>query len=190
MNDEIKELIRKMEEYSSSQEYEKAQDTLSKIINKIYEPETGIIKSGEWFEEFLSGKHREETIKDTFNYITSHAVRLSPEVYGFSTILNLTISVNERINKTSRRDDYTIRKIIAEEMVCNEISVIPASGKKAQKYKKPNRAFLDIALKVNPSICKGEISRREKVKLWKAIESKDENEIKRLTKEIKELKYL
>lgn len=186
MNDEIKELIKKMEEYSSSQEYEKAQDTLSEIQKKIYGEKEF---EEEWLKVFLSGK-KEETIKDTFNYITSHAVRLSPNIYGFSTILNLTISVNERINKTSKRDDYTIRRIIAEEMVCNEISVIPASGKKAQKYKKPNRAFLDIALKVNPSICKGEISRREKVKLWKAIESKDEDEIKRLTKEIKELKYL
>ena len=186
MTDEIKKLIKEMEFYSSSQNYEKAQDILSEIKKRLYEEKTF---GKEWLEDFLSGR-REITIKDTFDYITGNAVRLSPDIYGFSTILNLTISVNERTNKIKTHDDYTTRKIIAEEMVCNEIPVISASGRKAPKYSKPNRAFLDIALKVSPSICKGEISRREKVKLWKAIELKDEKEIKRLTKEIKELKYL
>lgn len=186
MNDKIKELVHKMEEYASRQEYEKSQEVLSEIKNNIREEKE---LGKEWLDKLLSGK-RKETIKDTFDYITGNAVRLSQDVYGFSNILNLSLSSNERINNTNVRDDYTKRKIIAEEMVCNGLSVIASSGRKSPKYTKPNRAFLDIALKVNPSICKSEISRRERVKLWKAIESNDETEVKRITKELKELKYL
>lgn len=181
MTDKIKALINTMQEYSNKQEYEKANKVLINIYSELYkEKEFG----KEWLDNFLSGINN-TTIKDTFDYITGNSVRLDPEEIGFSKFLKLTIDVNEKLKKLKRTDDYIKRKVIAEEMVYSG-QTIPVKW----KGKKPNRAFLDIALKVNPSICKAEIERREKVKLWKALESNKIRESETIKRKIKELKEL
>jgi hypothetical protein len=50
---------------------------------------------------------------------------------------------------------------------------------------KSNRAFLDIANKVNSSLCRDELERREKVLIWKAIESGRIEEIEKARERLK-----
>ena len=61
-------------------------------------------------------------------------------------------------------------------------------GGKIGRSKRPNRAFLDIAHKVNPSLCSSELERREKVMMWKAIESGKKEEIEKARERLK--KYI
>lgn len=50
---------------------------------------------------------------------------------------------------------------------------------------KPNCTFMDITLQVNSSVCKDELERREKVKLWKAVETGDKKKIEYAKKELR-----
>lgn len=62
-------------------------------------------------------------------------------------------------------------------MACLGMAIPESKGGKLGKRGKPNRAFLDIAHKINPFICRSELDRREKVMMWKAIESGKKEEI-------------
>ena len=54
-----------------------------------------------------------------------------------------------------------------------------------KNYDNDDRIFLDIANRVNPSLCRGELERREKVMMWKAIEGGKKEEIEKARERLK-----
>lgn len=176
--DTIKPLVEKMDKFSESLEYEKAQEVLNNIKKELKES-----KSNFPFNIL--------TIKDTYDLIMSNSIRLDPENYSFSDFLGLVISVHNRRHelKGMRYSDINRqRKIVAEEMACLGMTVPDNRGGKGGKSGRPNRAFLDVAHKINPFIACKEIERREKVMMWKAIESGKKEEIENARKRLR--KYL
>lgn len=177
MVDEIKELISLMEELAGRQQYEDAQHVLNSIKNELKKEET--VDDKEFLDRILSGKTKEPTILGTYRAVIGHSVRLNPDIYRFSDFLGLLSNVTDRLKQTRRFNEDVLRRIVAEEMLCSKMSV-PLSYKGI----KPNRAFLDIAYKVHPDICKHELERREKVMLWKAIESGSREKIEEAKKKV------
>jgi len=153
--DIIEPLIEDMDRLSESLEYEKAKVVLEKIKDELKKSKSNF-------------PFKIETVKDVYDLITSHSIRLNPDNYSFADFLGLIISVHKRKNELkgmSYSDTDRQRKIVAEEMAKLGITV-PAN----RRGIKPNRRFLDIAHEVNPFVANKELERREKVMLWKAIE--------------------
>lgn len=171
--DTIKPLIDDMDMLSEGLEYENAQIVLENIKKELKES-----KSNFPFDIL--------TIKDVYDMIISHPIRLCPEDYSFSDFLGLIVSVHKRkgeLKGGKYSDIDRQRKIVAEEMVKLGI-VIPSKWKGI----KPNRRFLDIAHGVNPFIANKELERRERVILWKAIENGHTDKIKESVGKIKRLR--
>lgn len=176
--DTIEPLIGLMNEFSDKQEYEKAKEALDKIKEELEKPSVGI-----WIHV-----RNVQTIKDVHNLVTSDSIRLNPDNYRFSDFLGLLVNVHNRkdeIQGARYIDTDKQRKVVAEEMACLGMIVSESKGGKIGRSKKPNRAFLDIAHKVNPSLCKTELERRERVMMWKAIESGDKKEIGNIRERLK-----
>lgn len=168
--DYIKPLLEDMNKFSENQDYEKAKDTLDRIKEELK-------KSS--IQAWISVRNV-QTIKDVHNLVTSDSIRLNPDNYKFSDFLGLLVSVHNRkdeIQGARYIDLDKQRKVVAEEMACLGMAIPESKGGKIGRSKKPNRAFLDIANKVNPSLCRYELERREKVMMWKAIESGKKEEI-------------
>lgn len=185
-NEKIKEYLQNIETFSEELKYEDANKELLGIRNELDKPR----KPKKISFEDLIGKSQTKSeldIKFAWEFIIGNNVRLNPEYYPFSKIFGLTLSVQERIKDIKNPFIYSnityIRKIVAEEMVRHGMTISP-------RYRgiKPNRAFLDIALTVKPSICAGEIERRETVKLWKAVESGNKKEIEKQKKKLREIR--
>lgn len=163
-------LIDNMERLSHGMEYEEAQYVLEKIKEELVKRDDSI-------------KFGIQTIKDVYHLVTSHSIRLSMDDYEFADFLNLLVSVLNRKDELQGGKYVDIdrkRKLVAEEMVCLGMTV-PTKWKGVR----PNRRFLDIAYEVNKDLCKTEIIRREKVKLWKAIESGKVEDVKKAKEEIR-----
>ncbi len=176
--DTIEPLIGLMNEFSDKQEYEKAKETLDKIKEELKKPSVGI---------WISVRNI-QTIKDVHNLVTSDSIRLNPDNYRFPDFLGLLVNVRDRkdeIQGARYSDLDKQRKVVAEEMACLGMTVGESKGGKIGRSKKPNRAFLDIAHKVNPSICSAELARRERVMMWKAIESGKKEEIEKIRERLK-----
>lgn len=175
--DTIEPLIEDMNKFSDNYEYEKAKETLDKIKEELKQPSTQV-----WISV-----RNVQTIKDVHNLVTSHSIRLNPDDYKFSDFLGLLVNVHSRKNEIQGAryiDTDRQRKVVAEEMMCLGMT-IESKGGKIGRSKKPNRAFLDIANKVNPSLCRSELARREKVKMWHAIESGNTKEIERIRESLR-----
>ncbi len=115
--------------------------------------------------EDIFGKREERTIKDVNDLVTSHSIRLNPDNYNFADFLGLLVNVHSRkgeIQGARYIDTDKQRKVVAEEMVCLGMTIPESRGCKGGigKSGKPNRAFLDIAHKINPFIACKEIERR------------------------------
>jgi hypothetical protein len=178
--DDIKPLLEDMNKFSESREYEKAKETLDRIKEELKRSS---------IQTWVSVRNV-QTIKDVHNLVTSDFIRLNPDNYKFSDFLGLLVNVHNRkdeIQGARYIDTDKQRKVVAEEMVCLGMTVSESKGGKIGRSKKPNRAFLDIANKVNPSICRGELERRERVMMWKAIESGKKEEIEKMRERL--LKY-
>ncbi len=176
--DTIEPLINQMNEFSDKQEYEKAKETLDKIKEELKNPTVGI-----WISV-----RNPQTIKDVHNLVTSDSIRLNPENYRFPDFLGLLVNVHNRkdeIQGARYIDTEKQRKVVAEEMACLGLTIKESKGYHVTKNKKPNRAFLDIAHKVNPSLCRSELERRERVMMWKAIESGKKEEIEKAREKLK-----
>lgn len=161
--DDIKPLLEEMNKFSENRNYEKAKDILDKIREELEKPSV---------QTWVSVRNI-QTIRDVHNLVTSDSIRLNPDNYKFSDFLGLLVGVHNRkgeIQGGRYSDLDKQRKVVAEEMVCLGIAIPESKGGKVGRSKKPNRAFLDIANKINPSLCRGELERREKVMIWKAIE--------------------
>lgn len=173
--DNIEPLIDQMNKLSEELEFEKAKDVLDDIKEELKKPSTDV-----WpYTHILSGDI--QTIKDVRDLVVSNPIRLDPDNYRFSDFLGLLVNVNNRkdeIQGARYTDTDRQRKVVAEEMVCLGMT-IPESRSKTGKRGKPNRAFLDIAHKVNPSMACKELERRERVNMWKAIESGKKEEIEK-----------
>lgn len=172
--DAIKPLIDQMDEFSEKQYYEKAKEVLDNIKEELKKPSTD---KGEWLHI-----GDVQTIKDVRNLITSNSIRLNPDNYKFSDFLGLLVNVYSRkseLQGAGYSDIDRQRKVVAEEMACLSLIIPESKGGRGGKSGKPNRAFLDIAHKVNPFIACKEIERREKVMMWKAIESGKREDIDR-----------
>jgi len=170
-------LIDNMRRQSHAMEYEEAQY----ILEKIKEELTKKVED----KEFLRMFHV-QTFKDVYNLVTSYSIRLDYKNYSFAQFLDLLEALLKR--KTELQGGRYIdtdrqRKIVAEEMFKLGMS-IPSKWKGI----KPNRAFLDIAYKISPSLVGSELKRREHVKLYKGIENKDKKEIKKAADELKKIK--
>lgn len=168
--DAVKPLIGLMNELSDKQEYEKAKEALDKIKEELQKSPTQV-----WISV-----RNVQTIKDVHNLVTSDSIRLNPENYRFPDFLGLLVNVHNRkdeIQGARYIDTDRQRKVVAEEMACLGMTISESKGGKIGRSKKPNRAFLDIAHKVNPSLCRSELERRERVMMWKAIESGNKKEI-------------
>ncbi len=161
-------LINNMERLSHGLEYEEAQYVLEKIKEELVKPD----------DNKILRLCNIQTIKDVYDLVTSNTIRLSMENYEFVDFLNLLVSILNRkdeIQGCRYIDIDRQRKVVAEEMVCLKM-IIPSKWKGI----KPNRRFLDILYEVDKDICKAELLRREKVKLWKVIKSgKDIEKIKK-----------
>lgn len=171
MVDKIKELIKQMESFAEKQQYEDAQKSLVQIkeeLDKPHEPSNLTV------DQLLGRTKREVTIKDTNEVLTGNSIRLNPNYYPFSKWLLLLTQVNEIQNQIGHKFPDNIRKIVAEQMVCKQMTIPPT-----YRGKKPNRAFLDETLKVKGGvdICGNEMERRLKSLLWQAVETKDWNKI-------------
>ena len=126
-----------------------------------------------------------QTIKDVKSLLVSDSIRLNPDSYRFSDFLALMVGVHNRkseIQGARYIDTDRQRKVVAEEMACLGMTV---PVRKGGKIRGPNRAFLDIAHKVNPSLACKELERREKVMMWKAIESGKKEEIEKVREKLK-----
>lgn len=173
--DIIKPLIDHMSELSEKQEYEKAKNVLDKIKEELKKP------SVEGLGSYLHIGNI-QTIKDVNDLVISNSIRLSPDNYKFADFLGLLVNVHSRkseIQGARYVDTDRQRKVVAEEMACLGMTIHESRGGKGGKSGKPNRAFLDVAHKINPFIACKEIERREKVMMWKAIESGKKEEIER-----------
>jgi len=173
--DTIKPLIDQMNQFSEKQEYEKAKDMLDKIKEELKK------HSVEGWPQTDLHIGDIQTIKDVNDLVISHSIRLNPDNYRFADFLGLLVNVYSRKNEIQGAryiDTDRQRKVVAEEMVCLGIA-IPESKGGIRKSEKPNRAFLDIAHKVNPFLACKEIGRREKVMMWKAIENGKKEEIEK-----------
>lgn len=176
--DDIRPLVEEMNKFSDRQEYEKARETLDKIRGELKKSTVNT-----WVS-----MRNIQTIKDVHNLVTSDSIRLSPDNYKFSDFLGLLVNVHNRKDEIQGGRYVDLdkqRRVIAEEMACLGISIPEIKGGKVGRSKKPNRAFLDIANSVNPSICRSELERREKVMMWKAIESGRIEEIEEARERLK-----
>ncbi len=179
--DNIEILIDEMNIFSDAMKYEEANDSLNKIKHELSKRELN-----EYIRIFNI-----QTIKDIYILITSDSIRLNMEDYKVGDFISLLMGLKGRKGELQggRYGDVDRqRKIVAEEMVKVRI-VIPTKFKKV----KPNRRFLDIAYKVNPSLVCGEIERREKTKLFIAIKKENIKEVKKsvdLMKKIKDDKII
>lgn len=176
--DTIEPLIGIMNEFSEKHEYEKAKETLDKIKEELQKSTVQVWES----------VRNIQTIKDVHNLVTSDSIRLNPDNYRFPDFLGLLVNVRNRkdeIQGARYSDLDKQRKVVAEEMACLGMTVSESKGGKVGRSKKPNRAFLDIAHRVNPSICRGELERRERVMMWKAIESGNKEEIEKVRERLK-----
>jgi hypothetical protein len=183
-SDIILPLIEEMMALSSKQDYENADLLLSRIEDLLSEskPELTLLNMDS------SRIGNVQTISDIYDLVTSHAIRLNPADYKTHAFLFLLLSLYNRIDElqgASYNDTERHRRVVAEEMVINKI-IIATHFKK--KSKKPNRRFLEVALKVNPSISKEEIMRREKTKLYGYIKSGNEKEQRDVKKNFVALK--
>lgn len=171
--DIVKPLIDQMNELSDRQEYEKAKEVLDKIKEELKKPSTEV-----WLYTYIHIGNI-QTVKDVSDLITSNSIRLNPDNYKFSDFLGLLVNVYDRkseLQGARYSDTDRQRKIVAEEMACLGMTIPTSREGKGGKSGKPNRAFLDVAHKINPFIACKELERREKVMMWKAIESgKKEN---------------
>lgn len=174
--DTIKPLIDQMNQFSEKQDYEQAKDILYKIKEELKKsPIEG------WPQTYLHIGNI-QTIKDVNDLVISHSIRLNPDNYRFADFLGLLVNVYSRKNEIQGAryiDTDRQRKVVAEEMACLGMTIPESRGGKGGKSEKPNRAFLDIAHRTNPYIACKEIERREKVMMWKAIESGKKEEIER-----------
>lgn len=176
--DTIKPLLEEMNKFSDNQEYEKARDSLDKIKEELKKSSV---------DTWVSIRNV-QTIKDVHNLVTSDSIRLNPGNYGFSDFLGLLVNVHNRkdeIQGARYIDTDRQRKVVAEEMMCLGMTIPESKGGKVGRSKKPNRAFLDIANRVNPSLCNKELERREKVMMYKAIESGKKEEIEKVREKLK-----
>ena len=183
MPDKIKELIKQMEVYAEKQQYEEAYKSLLQIKDELYKPKQ--IETPN-LDAVLGKKEREPTtIRQTHNMLVQDGIRLNPDYYPFSKWLSLLTDVNERIMNIKQPLAYNnfqkIRKVVAEEMVCKQMNIPPT-----YRGKKPNRAFLDEALKVKGGvdICGTEMERRLKSLLWQAVETKDWTKINKAKEDL------
>ncbi len=178
--DVIKPLIDKMSEFSDKQEYEKAKEVLDKIKEELKKP------SIEGWPQSYIHIGNIQTIKDVKDLVTSHSIRLNPDNYRFADFLGLLVNVHSRkseIQGARYIDNDRQRKIVAEEMACLGLTIPESRGGRGRK---PNRAFLDVAHKINPFLACKELERREKVNMWKAIESGKKEEIEKARKRLRE----
>ncbi len=185
--DTIKPLIDQMGEYSEKQDYEKAKDVLDKIKEELKK------SSMEGWPHSYIHVGNIQTIKDVHDLVTSNSIRLNPDNYKFADFLGLLVNVHSRKNEIQGArysDTDKQRKVVAEEMACLGMAIPPGSGGKGGRSGKPNRAFLDIAHKVNPFIACKEIERREKVLMWKAIEGGKKEEIEKARERIRKYRKL
>lgn len=169
--DVIKPLIDQMNQFSDRQEYEKAKEVLDKIKEELKKP-----SMKEWPGTYIRIGNI-QTIKDVNNLVTSNSIRLNPENYKFSDFLGLLVGVYNRkseIQGIRYIDTDRQRRVVAEEMACLGMTIGATRSKRG-----PNRAFLDIAHSVSISLACKELERREKVKMWKAIESGKKKDIER-----------
>lgn len=171
--DIITPLIEEMNILSDDQIYEEAGVVLERIKEELKRPGSNFP-----FEIV--------TIKDVNDLVTSHSIRLNSENYKFSEFLGLLTNVYNRkdeIQGMKYSDVDRQREVVAEEMVCLGMTV-----SETRKGKKPNRRFLDIANQINPSVACQELKRREKVKMWKAIESGKKEDIEKVRDNLRKLK--
>jgi hypothetical protein len=171
--DTVKPLIEDMNKFSENMEYEKAKETLDRIKEELKKSSV---------QPWISVRNV-QTIKDVHNLVTSDSIRLNPDNYKFSDFLGLLVNVHNRKNEIQGARYIDLdkqRKVVAEEMACLGITISESKGGKIGRSKKPNRAFLDIAHKVNPYLCRSELERRERVKMWHAIESGNKEEIEKV----------
>ena len=176
--DDIKPLIDQMSEFSEKQEYDKAREVLDEIKGKLNKPPI------EGLPQSYLHIGNIQTIKDVNDLVISNSIRLNPDNYKFADFLGLLVNIHSRkgeIQGARYIDNDRQRKIVAEEMVCLGMTIPESRGGKGGlgKSGKPNRAFLDVAHKINPFIACKEIERREKVNMWKAIEGGKKEEIER-----------
>jgi len=175
--DYIATLIDNMRRQSHAMEYEEAQY----ILQKIKEELTRKVDTTEFIRIF-----HVQTYRDVYNLVTSNSIRLDINNYNFVNFLDLLEALLKR--KTELQGGRYIdtdrqRKIVAEEMFKLGMS-IPSKWKGV----KSNRAFLDIAYKISPSLVGSELKRREHVKLYKGIENKDKKQITKAVDELKKIK--
>lgn len=174
--DIIKPLIDQMNQFSEKQDYEKAKEVLEKIKEELKKP------SIEGWPQSYIHIGNIQTIKDVKDLVISHSIRLNPDNYRFVDFLGLLVNVHSRkgeIQGARYSDTDKQRKVVAEEMACLGMTISESRGGRRGigKSEKPNRAFLDVAHKINPFIACKELERREKVNMWKAIESGKKEEI-------------
>lgn len=175
--DYIATLIDNMRKQSCEMKYEEAQY----ILDKIKEELTEKMEPNEIIRMF-----KVQTFRDVYNLVTSDSIRLNVNDYNFAKFLDLLEALLKRKSELKGGryiDTDRQRKIVAEEMFKLGM-IIPSKWRGI----KPNRAFLDIAYKVSPSLVSSELKRRELVKLYKGIESKRDKEIKKSVIELKKIK--
>ena len=183
--DTIKPLIDEMNQLSEKQDYEKAKEVLDKIKEEL--KKTSMEK---WPGSYIHIGNI-QTIKDVNDLVTSNSIRLNPDNYRFSDFLGLLVNVHSRkseIQGARYIDTDRQRKIVAEEMACLSMTIPESRGGKGGRSEKPNRAFLDVAHKINPFIACKELERREKVMMWKAIDSGKKEEIEKARERLR--KYI
>lgn len=175
--DVISKMIKEMNVLSEKQDFEGASDILKQIKEELDREE----KEHIFLETDL------QTVKDVDSLLKKNYIRLNPKNFDFANYLNLITKLHDRKDELMGGKAHDIerqRRIVAEEMVCAGMTI---PKKKRGMGRAPNRAFLNIALKVDPSLCKTEIQRREQVKLWKAIGSCDIEGIEACKKKIREI---
>ena len=141
MSDKIECYVEIMNKRSEAGDYNEANRILNLIKAELEKPDetndTGF--SFDNLKRIVEGTQDPITIKETYNIITGNSIRLNPDSYPFNKFLRLALDVHKRLslirNPYKCSNDNLIRKIVAEEMIKNELTVPVSDGTKRTKPK-------------------------------------------------------
>lgn len=177
--DTLKTLIDRLERKEKAKQYLYAKEILNEIKDILNEPESwGAYKIEEEYCRTLLAVHK---------MIRANPIRLKYDGMDISGYLKLLANVKARLFNTNP-SVINQRITVAEEM--SKLGLFPqmiTERWQLRHTKAPNRAFMDILLKVRPDFAQDDILRREYSKLNVAWQRKDENALNEIREKIKEL---
>ncbi len=174
--DELQQSIKDMKEHTKKQKYENAREQLEKI-KKMLDEEVDY-----WHSEYDPCRKKNRTLLAIHDQLRNNAIRLNHKEMNLVKYLDLLQEIQfESLGKDV--ETPKMREITAENMIRLNLPPQNKRGKKA-----PNRAFMDVLYQKNPQFARDDLTRREKTKLWYALERNDPKSKEEIRKQLKDLR--